>query len=226
MINSSKVYVCTVFHHSDLRPRGLEMANQFIDSWKNSKLEYNLIVLDNESTTTFDKLSEIPHTFIRVDSQNENGGITGAWNQLIKFSIEKGAKIVTGFADDVKINPSLKSLIDATADEDTVYVPLTDGMLSNWPDQKSNTVKPNYIKEVKLINGFWMSFTDKFYYKRNIDGDLFDLTNPRIGKWSTQENMFEVWNNSNATKALVVGDCWLHHTKLRSWREARTKFDN
>lgn len=225
-INPKDVYVCVVFHSSELRPRGLEIANQFIDSWIASDLGYNLIVLDNQSTDKFDRLQEIPHTFVRVEDQNKNGGITGAWNDIIKLAINKGGKVITGFADDVKINTSLKALVEATVDDDTVYVPLTDGMLDIWPHQKSNQIKPNYTKQVKTINGFWMSFTEEFYRKRQVEGKLFDFSRKEIGKWDKQENALNLWNESHKTFAVVVGDCWLHHTKLRSWREARDRFNN
>ena len=108
-----QVYVCVVFHHSELRPKGLEMANQFIDSWIESDLGYKLVILDNESTINYPRLKEIDHTYIKVDNQNLNGGITGAWNDMIKEAYKMGAKIITGFADDVKINSSLKFLIDS-----------------------------------------------------------------------------------------------------------------
>lgn len=225
-INPNDVYVCVVFHSSELRPQGLEIANQFIDSWKASDLGYNLIVLDNESTDKFVRLEEISHTLIRVDNQNQNGGITGAWNDIVNLAISKGGKIITGFADDVKINKSLKALVQATVDDDTIYVPLTNGMLEIWPDQKSNQIKPNYIKEVNAVNGFWMSFTDKFYRKRQVENRLFDLNRKEIGKWDKQENALNLWRECCATKAIVIGDCWLHHTKLRSWRKAREKFNN
>ena len=221
-----QVYVCVVFHHSDLRPKGLEMANQFIDSWIESDLGYKLVILDNESTIDYPRLKEIDHIYIKVDNQNLNGGITGAWNDMIKEAYKMGAKIITGFADDVKINRSLKLLIDSVKDHDTVYVPLTDGMIDVWPLQKSDKAKINFIEEVDSINGFWMAFSNQFFKKRNTNGLLFDLTRKEIGKWSSQENALRIWNEKLNTKAVIIGDCWLHHTKLRSWTQARNKFDN
>lgn len=202
------------------------MANQFISSWVESKLPYDLIILDNQSDVTFDRLKEVKHTYIRIDDQIKIGGITGAWNILIKTAYDSGADIITGFADDVKINTSLSKLVEHTVDDNTIYVPLTDGMLDIWPHQKSNGPKSNSVVEVKNINGFWMSFTRVFYEKRNVKADLFDLSRKEIDRWSRQENMLNVWNETNKTYAKVIGDCWIHHTKLRSWREARNKYEN
>lgn len=221
-----EVYVCVVFHHSELRPRGLEMANQFIDSWIASNLGYKLIVLDNESTIEYPKLREVEHTFIRIDNQNFNGGVTGAWNDIIKLAVEKGAKVITGFADDVKVNKSLQLLINSVRDHNTIYVPLTDGMIDVWPLQKSDNPKPNFVKEVKSFNGFWMAFSNEFFNRRHINGSLFDLSRKEIGKWNTQENALGIWKEKVPTKAVIIGDCWLHHTKLRSWRQARDRFNN
>ena len=62
-----KVFVCTVFHHSHLRPQGKQMAKEFCDSWRDSDLPYKLIVVDNESTCDYSQyLVGIDYHFIRV----------------------------------------------------------------------------------------------------------------------------------------------------------------
>src|SRR6056300_1131830 len=101
-----KVFVCIVFHHSHLRPQGEQMAKEFCDSWRASDLPYKLIVVDNESTCDYSQyLVGIDHHFIRVDNQKEAKGVTGAWNTACEYSVNHGADIITGFADDVHLNP-------------------------------------------------------------------------------------------------------------------------
>jgi len=41
--------------------------------------------------------------------------------------------------------------------------------------------------------------------------------------WAGQEFMMPVWTSKYGTKVEVIGDAWLHHTKLRSWKQARKK---
>lgn len=227
MTDPNKVYVCVVFHHSELRPEGLEMANNFIQSWIEADLGYKLLIVDNESTIEYERLKEIEHTYIRVDDQVANDGVVGAWNDLVKLAFREGAEIIMGFADDVKVNKSLEALVEATERDDTWYGPLTDGMHMNWPTQKSAGIRPGFTEKVKSLNGFWLSFTAEFYNQRKTDtGDMFDLTRKEMGRWCNQENMIYIWNETIPTYCEVIGDCWMHHTKHRSWLRARDKFGN
>ena len=221
---NKKVYVCTVFHHSDLRPQGEQMAKEFCDSWRESNTPYKLVVIDNESTCSYSKyLFGIDHHFIRVDDQKQSEGITGAWNTACKYSVEQGADIITGFADDVHLNPTLEVFVDAITDDNTVYAPMTNGVGGPWaPFQKSDKPVPGFRKQVKWVNGFWLGFTGKLWKDKHVDGKLFDLAaTPSMDFWAGQEFMMPIWKEKYGTKVEVIGDAWLHHTKLRSWKEAR-----
>lgn len=225
MGRQSTTHVCIVLHHSDIRPRGYEMAKQFIDGWKESKLDFRLIILDNQSTIDYDFLNGVKHDFIRVDDQIKSGGCTGAWNTLCRYSIENGAEKIMGFADDVIPNSSLNILAQNTIDDNTIYAPLTDGMIGAWRFQMSDKPINGFRKTVPSLNGFWLSFTRKFWIDKNVDGDLFLMSkNPYIDMWAGQELMMNVWNKKYNTQGEVIGDCWIHHTKLRSWKEARKQF--
>ena len=228
MVENDKVFVCVVFHHSKLRPRGYEMAENFCKSWKKYKIPYKLVVLDNESDCEYECLCGIEHTFIRVDDQLSGGGCTGGWNRICKYAYDQGAEITTGFADDVQLNDTFYKLIERTISDDTIYAPTTDGMKSNiWPKQFSRQPLPNTTFNVKSINGFWMSFTRKFWNDRQVDGELFPMkSEPYLDKWASQEKIIDMWINKGDTQALVIGDCWIHHTKLRSWGKAREFYKN
>jgi len=91
-----------------------------------------------------------------------------------------------------------------------------------WPDQYSLGPQKGKIVNVNSINGFWMSFTRKFWKDRQVEGELFPMkTEPYLDKWASQEKIIDIWINSGHTIAKIIGDCWIHHTKLQSWREAR-----
>lgn len=236
------IYICTVFHHSEeFRPRGLEAAENFCKSWKEANLPYNLLVLDNASTCKFTCLDDIDCSYIRIENQEENFGITGAWNLLSRKAFESGADVIAGFNDDILINRSLKNLIDATVDDNTVYGPLTDRLIPPFGGQKSNYVVPGYRRFTNRISGFFFSFTRKFWLDKQINKNLFllkkdflnftqykdkltekDFTEltalfSRVDIWREQESMFEIWSILYNTKQCIVGDTWLQHLSLRDW---------
>jgi hypothetical protein len=223
-VEDIKVYVGVVFHHSKLRPEGEQAAKKFCDSWRKLQLPYKLIVVDNESIVDLEPyLKEIDYELIRVEDQRSANGITGAWNTICRHSVEMGADIITGFADDVQLNKTFITYVDAIQDHNTIYAPLTDGVGGPWGSfQKSDSPRPGYRKKVKWVNGFWLGFTSTFWKEKNVNGDLFDLNaTPEMDAWAGQEFMMPIWREKYRTEVEVVGDCWLHHTKLRSWKQAR-----
>jgi GT2 family glycosyltransferase len=224
MIDPKKIFVCVVFHHSELRERGSEVIMDFCDSWRAHMFPYTLVILDNSSTIDYtEHLKGIDHHFIRVENEVANGGITGAWNQLCRYAGDNGAEIITGFADDVVLNPTFNDYITSITDDNTLYAPLTDGISGGpWQFQKSNTVKPNYTHSSDIVNGFWMGFTRKFYLDKVDNGELFPKNQiPEMDDWAGQEFIFPYWCRVYGTQCITIGDCWLKHTKLRSWKMAR-----
>lgn len=224
----ANTFICVVFHHSSLRPEGYKMAKEFYESWKNCKFKMNLIILDNESTCDFDFIDTSECEFIRIDNQQANGGITGSWNTLCKVAIERGADVIMGFNDDIILNDSLEVLAESTVDSNKIYVPITDGMHDAWIEQKADGIRKGYRLTVKSINGFFMSFTSEFWHQKSINGNLFihntfDDDN-YIDDWAGQELMLWVWNYLYQTDADIIGDCWIHHKKLRSWKNARNHY--
>lgn len=236
------VFICIVFHHSEeFRPQGLIAAENFCKTWKDSKLPYNLLVLDNGSTCDFQCLNDIKHTFIRIEDQMMNYGITGAWNLLSRKAIELGADVIAGFSDDVLVNSSLKELIDNTVDDNTVYGPLTDKLIPPFGGQKSYRPQPGYRKFSSRINGFFFSFTRKFWQDKQVNKNLFLLKKDflnfihykellteedflrlttffnRVDIWREQESMFQIWSLLYNTKQCIIGDALLPHLSLRSW---------
>ena len=228
-MEDKKVFVCVVFHHSQqIRPTGSDVIMQFCDSWRTHKFPYKLVVLDNESDISYDThLKDIEHHFIRVDNQEENGGLTGAWNQLCKYAIENGAEIITGFNDDVVLNNTFNDYIKCITDDNTVYAPLTNGIIGGpWQFQKANGVKNGFRHKSDIINGFWFGFTRKLFLDKNVNGVLFSPQySNRMNNWGGQEFVFQKWNKLFNTECITIGDCWLEHTKLRSWKAAQTHYN-
>lgn len=228
IIDSKKVFVCVVFHHSQkIRPNGSDVIMQFCDSWRKHKFPYTLVVLDNESDISYDEhLKDIPHHFIRVDNQISNGGLTGAWNQLCKYAVDNGAEIITGFNDDVILNDTFNYYISSITDDNKVYAPLTNGIAGGpWQFQKTDGVKNGFRYKSNIINGFWFGFTRKLFLDKNIDGILFsNKYAPSMDSWGGQEFVFQKWNKLFNTECITIGDCWLEHTKLRAWKNARKKY--
>jgi len=116
MGTQTDTFICVVFHHSHLRTEGYDIAKEFYQSWKDCKFRMNLVILDNESTCNFEFIDTTECDYIRIDNQEANGGITGAWNTVVKYAIDKGARVVMGFNDDVILNDSLEVLATNTID--------------------------------------------------------------------------------------------------------------
>lgn len=229
MIEDKNIFVCIVLHHSDLRPEGYQMAVEFRDSWKKYNFPYSLVILDNQSSCEYqDVFKGIDHHFIRVDDQVKAGGITGAWNHICKYAIDMGAEIITGFNDDVKLNETFPVFIDAIKDDNTIYGPLTDGIRSGpWQEQKSQTTRPGWVGQINTLNGFWIGFTRRFYLDKVEEGKLFIKGKYRfanLNDWSGQEAMFDHWRQKYKTVCKIIGDCWIEHTKLRAWTNAKAKY--
>jgi hypothetical protein len=133
-----------------------------------------------------------------------------------------------GFNDDILLNDSLEYLANYATDSNRIYVPVSNGVFPPWVYQVSDKPKPNYKMEVNSINGFFMCFTSEFYKDKVVNDKLF--INHRfdngdfIDEWAGQELMLWLWDRLHGTKGMVIGDCWLHHDKLRSWKNARKHY--
>jgi len=221
------VFVCIVLHHSHLRPQGYDSAVKFYESWKKYNFPYTLAVIDNESTCDYPFFRDDEDIiFIREEDQLKSGAVTGAWNKLCKLAIDKGAEIITGFADDVILNETFHTLIDATVDSNIIYAPLTDNMPAGvWSFQRSSGSKPGHIHDSRWVNGFWLSFTAQFWKEKARDEILFDVRQaPSMTRWAGQEDVFLVWNKKYGTFCRVIGDCWIEHTKHRAWTRAAKEY--
>jgi hypothetical protein len=228
MINNKKVFVCVVFHHSQtIRPNGSDVIMQFCDAWRLNNFPYTLCVLDNESDISYDThLKDIEHHMIRVDDQNQNGGLTNAWNQLCSYAVDNGAEIITGFNDDVILNETFNDFIKNITDDNTVYAPLTNGIAGGpWQWQRADKPKPGFRYTSNIVNGFWFGFTRKLFLDKNVNGVLFSKKYSSVmDDWGGQEFVFSGWNDEFGTNCVTVGDCWLDHTKLRSWKRAKDTY--
>lgn len=230
MTVNRNIVLCVVFHHSEMRTRGYEMAKEFYTSWESLKVKPKLIILDNESNCDFDFIDTTECNFIRIDDQVSFGGITSAWNLLCKEAVKSGAEVIMGFNDDIILNDSIMTLAERTVDDNTVYVPITNGMHPAWPHQKSDGIKKDFVKNIDSVNGFFLSFTSNFWIQKSIDGDLFVRTKFKDGygitDWEGQELMLRVWKPKFGTSAKIIGDCWIFHHKLRSWKNAKNRYIN
>jgi hypothetical protein len=228
MTDNKKVFVCVVFHHSqNIRPNGSDVIMEFCDAWRKHKFPYTLCILDNESDISYDThLKDIEHHMIRVDDQNRNGGLTGAWNQLCRYAVDAGAEIITGFNDDVMLNGTFNEFIKHITDDNTVYAPLTNGLGGGpWQFQRSDDPKPGFRHTSNIVNGFWFGFTRKLFLDKNVKGDLLSKKYSSVmDNWGGQEFVFSGWHREFNTHCITIGDCWLEHTKLRSWKTAQNTY--
>lgn len=223
-----KVGIVTVTHQSEnLRPYGLELVTEFINSLKCLKYEYECIVIDNSSTVTLNLHDNIH--LLRIEDQLIYG-LTGAWEIGLQKAIELGCNIIIINNDDLIYNETVNSLItfiiSHSENEISLYGPVSKGILGG----KQLSSRPiNQVIELtnntsNMLNGFMFAFTDSFYHKFKKDnGELF---NKELYPWGGNEEEFQkrIWKLGG--KSFIIGQCWIDHKKLRGWKQFSVKNNN
>ena len=107
--------------------------------------------------------------------------------------------------------------------EDSIYGPLTNGVLSSLQqsDRPIATVDRFPMVEGKCLSGFFFGLTKKHYNKFCFKKDEYfnkdNKHNGGDGKWGGQEGQW-IQDASKGLIATLVGDCFIHHDKIRDWR--------
>ena len=222
-----KIGITFPMHWSDeFRPRGYEFSKRVIDSMnQHIQGDFKIYVVDNGSqyksdTNTF---KNVEYTFIE---DQIIGGITHAYNVGIHNAYKDNCDIIIVASDDLIINDSINKFIkyinNDTDHIDSIYGPLSDGLLGGH--QLSNNIRGDNVDVIDVINGFLFAFTKQHYEKyRSTESTYFDEN--KINKWGGQESQFE-FNRNKGAKCKVLNFCWIHHEKQRGWKKLYTMYKN
>ena len=232
-----KIGLTVTTHRSKkIRPNGAELLNIFFNSFRNSKFKYDycFYVADNQSETEFDYPSDLNIKSFYIKDQSKNG-LTGAWNLSLHEAYMDGCDILWNFNDDIEFteytNKFIEGILRYENRDNTIFGPLTDnGGYKNinqaLQPSKGYTklkIKPN-VWDGNVLNGFSFGFTNKVYEKyRYNENQFFPIKhklNSGDGTWGGQEGYFAI-KAADGLEQVLINECWIRHTKLKSYRKAR-----
>jgi GT2 family glycosyltransferase len=127
-------------------------------------------------------------TYIRVDDQNKNGGLTGAWNMGIDLCIQNGCDIIFIINDDILIDGTWRFFVSSIVDDNVIYGPITNAPGHAWINKSkrwtlkhllNHSEKKQYSnngksrdkdpEEVGFVNGFCFACTTKTFINNMYD---------------------------------------------------------
>ncbi|MBW3019666.1 glycosyltransferase [Candidatus Woesearchaeota archaeon] len=224
---NSKVGIIITYHNN--------ISNYTIPCLK-SVLKYTpkprlILAFDNESTEEDSKnisnlFKEEDIRFIRIDDQNENGGLTGTWNQAIDICIENNCEKIILLNYDTLADDSWKIFIENIFNDNACYGPVSNDPGWNNAGQKktkSYSLKnKNSLKKGTLINGFCMGFTKNALISNKYDSKYYFNPNfPFGGNELEWETRFE----KKGGKFLTVEGCFLYHHGCHGWKDRTVVLD-
>ena len=220
-------FVVTAHHSDEFRSNGNKLLIRFCNSiFEHVNYEFEIIIVNNGSTKPITIPSENSHC-INIEDQTQHG-ITGAWNQGIDKAFDIGCDVVFNCNDDLWFNDTINNMIEfiiTDSNENCVYSALTNGMLSG-PQKAQGVGKGHFELACRhgngVIAGFFFGFTKDHYEKFKFEDDKYfnkdNKDNGGDGKWGGQEGQF-VENSEHGLFGKVLRECFIHHDKIRGWKQ-------
>lgn len=236
-----------VVYHNFVNKFILPCLNSLLNNIKTEKF---VCVLDNESkhednykVVDFCDIND-GFLYIRIDNQNENGGLTGAWNKGIDLCILNECDAIIIMNDDILINETWEYFVSSIIDDNTIYGPVSNNPGHVWTDRKG--VKIQYSKnnqsknenpvKVGYVNGFCFGCTTKTFINNKYDDrHYFNPAFPFEGNETEfQLRLFKLKPTSDRkhnkkildllsmhNNAMVVPRCYVYHYKNKAWKLGR-----
>jgi len=214
--NNMNVGIIVTTHQGSLRTNGQQLIDNFVNSCNAINSEYKVYVYDNSSETPI-TLDNQCVTITYVEDQTVRG-LTGTWNDGVNQAVQDGCDIIIVSNDDVTINDTINNFISNITDDNTIYGPTSDGILSGVQKQSkpgNGTIDLTNNKS-NMLNGFFFGFTRNFVYNYiQTNKQLFNEDYP----WGGNEEEFQLRTWKQGAKSLVIKSCWLQHVKIRGWKQ-------
>lgn len=208
--------IITAHNNWDHVQKAIESALKYIPEPR------DILVFDNESTdpgvlSIPDEYFDI--TYIRIDNQIENGGLTGTWEQGTAHLIARECDIILFQNHDVELTESIVNLLDMAYEEDTLasYGPLTNKC--GYREQMSRGPKEGFtitdgVRPAHPINGFCWAATAKTMEANKFNQHCyFDPTRPFRGNDNRWFNLMK----KKGGHGVIVHSAWVKHAHLRGW---------
>lgn len=227
-----KIGFIIVGHQSkEYSPNGNNFVIKCIESILSLNIQnLHISYIDNQSSDRF-----YPHTYFfnkncefsykYVEDQFKNRGISGAWDDGTKLTINHNCDLIINTNYDTEFNQTLFNFIeDVKCDLDnnkTVYGPLTNspGFQSkqfsyHFSSNKINDVKFTELSGVNVdcLNGFCFAYTKEFVKSFTKNNKLFNDQ-----AFDKSEFVQRDWKNLGA-KIKISNNFYVLHNKQGSWR--------
>ena len=220
-------------HYSKYRKYGREILNDLLnDISKFVKNKYKIIIVDNGSDTKL-KLNDENITLIHIEDQSISG-LTGAWNIGVNKAIEEQCDLIYNINDDLRLNDSINYMYDHIINDNknkfSVYSCYADDacpqQVRNGPiDEVVDTCNIKFkTYPAYPLNGFFWAFTKECWNKYQVDGNFYGTRKDIY--WGGQEEEFLARNYNKGLKMYIIGKCYLHHKKKRSWKDTRERYNH
>jgi GT2 family glycosyltransferase len=235
-----KVGLTVTTHRSNhIRPNGVQLLNNFLNSFRTCGFEYDycFYISDNQSEIPFEYPSNLNIKTFYIENQSING-LTGAWNLSLYEAYKDNCDIFWNFNDDIRFtkytNKFIECILNYENRDNAIFGPLTDNgghKIINQSDRvgigysKLKTI-PN-IYNYDVLNGFSFGFTKSVYETYGYTNSEFFPINHTLnkgdGRWGGQEGYFAI-KAGDGLEQILVNECWLQHTKLKSYVTARNLY--
>ena len=187
-----------------------------------------IILYINESNDeiTLNLQKEFPSiTVIYIKNQNNNGGLTGTWNDGINKCFENDCDIIIISNDDILFDNSISHIcLEASKLKPTDMIYL--GPRSNkaghpefclYPTDH-NPILCTYKKRLHNLNGFFMVMTKSVLLKNKFNKKYY--FNPTYPFGGNEEEWFKRFKKIGG-KGLIVPRTYIFHYKLQRWRNKK-----
>lgn len=223
---------CTTHNSPDINPRGHEALATCLESFFDSiQYDFSVFIIDNSSERTFSHKLLDDHRvhYIYIEDQLKNGGLTGAWNVGVKKCYDDGCGVILNSNDDVVFNPSINNFISTISSNTEIsdlgfFGPICNpgGSSTHHQIRTTNKTSEKIIETTYALNGFFNGFSKHFFEKFNVNGNLYSTK--REDMWGGQEVELFQRNTPSGMRSFILENCYLYHTKYRSWLNARNKW--
>ncbi|SDH18366.1 glycosyltransferase family 2 protein [Nitrosomonas sp. Nm132] len=178
-------------YHNFVNKFILPCLNSIVDHIKCEKF---VCVFDNESSHKDNfKVADFCNArndfrYIRIDDQNKNGGLTGAWNKGVDLCIQNDCEIIFIMNDDILINETWEHFVSSLIADDVIYGPITNNPGHAWVNKSRRwtfnhlfhqSEKKQYSHDgrsrnenpikVGFVNGFCFGCTAKTFINNRYD---------------------------------------------------------
>lgn len=230
-----------VTHKSEeLRPDAFDLSTTMIRSIKdNLRYPFKIAVVDNGSPDPeefrnffvglFKELSINDYSVLRVDNQYLRG-ISGGWNDGVKWCHQQGCDIISTVSDDLLFNESINAFYEQidkhTHKHNSIYGPVSNKSV-HWgndrhsgdeiADVTTNSVCDPLKREKMgqgILHGFSLTMTKESYENmRTEDGCVFTEAPNNIWGGQEHEAQRRVWAASG--RSFVVTHCYVEHVGIK-----------